>query len=154
MQLVPALDYMRAAEDSVLAANPLAFVRGGFISTEDPGVLDEAVAVTRGGHPSGSLPPGSLLAQWGFVWSDIPRFNGCVRVWAERGRGPSLPPGWSRARGTLQADRPLFLLPACSGGEEQLALAETPRGQMTLRWWLQLLLALECDAWVGTRGSK
>ena len=29
-----------------------------------------------------------------------------------------------------------------------------PRGEVALRWWLQLLLALECDAWVGTRGSK
>jgi len=28
------------------------------------------------------------------------------------------------------------------------------RGELTLIWWLQLLLALECDLWIGTRGSN
>jgi hypothetical protein len=29
-----------------------------------------------------------------------------------------------------------------------------PKGMLTHVWWLQLLMALECDAWVGTRGSN
>lgn len=42
-----------------------------------------------------------------------------------------------------------------SNGPEQLAKFNSlPKAQLTLVWWLQLLLALECDAWVGTRGSN
>ena len=29
-----------------------------------------------------------------------------------------------------------------------------PRGRLTQLWLLQLLMALECDAWVGTRKSN
>jgi hypothetical protein len=41
-----------------------------------------------------------------------------------------------------------------SNGPEQLAKLGLPRGELTLVWWLQLLIALEADAWVGTRGSN
>jgi hypothetical protein len=41
-----------------------------------------------------------------------------------------------------------------SNGKSQLAKFGLPRAQLTLVWWLQLLLALEADAWVGTRGSN
>jgi hypothetical protein len=42
-----------------------------------------------------------------------------------------------------------------SNGPEQLAKFNSlPKAQLTLVWWLQLLLALECDAWIGTRGSN
>lgn len=41
-----------------------------------------------------------------------------------------------------------------SNGPDQLAMFALPKAQLTLIWWLQLLLALECDAWVGTRGSN
>ena len=43
---------------------------------------------------------------------------------------------------------------ANSNGPLQLAQLGVPRGQLTRVWLLQLLLALECDAWVGTRGSN
>jgi uncharacterized membrane protein YjdF len=32
--------------------------------------------------------------------------------------------------------------------------AKLTRPQLTRIWWLQLLMALECDAWVGARGSN
>ena len=42
-----------------------------------------------------------------------------------------------------------------SNGLQQLnAFTNIPRGRLTQLWLLQLLLALECDAWVGTRGSN
>ena len=43
---------------------------------------------------------------------------------------------------------------ANSNGPEQLNQFDIPRGQLSRVWLLQLLLALECDAWVGTRGSN
>jgi hypothetical protein len=43
---------------------------------------------------------------------------------------------------------------ANSNGPEQLNQFDLPRGQLTRIWILQILLALECDAWVGTRGSN
>jgi len=36
-----------------------------------------------------------------------------------------------------------------SGSKKQMS-----RAHLTRIWWLQLLMALECDAWVGTRGSN
>lgn len=42
-----------------------------------------------------------------------------------------------------------------SNGVEQMDKFDAiPKARLTLIWWLQLLLALECDAWVGTRGSN
>ena len=41
-----------------------------------------------------------------------------------------------------------------SNGPEQLGLFEMRRGELTMVWWLQLFIALEADAWVGTRGSN
>ena len=43
---------------------------------------------------------------------------------------------------------------ANSNGPEQLNQFDLPRGQLSRIWLLQLLLALECDGWVGTRGSN
>jgi len=43
---------------------------------------------------------------------------------------------------------------ANSNGPEQLNAFSLPRGKLTRIWLLQLLIALECDAWVGTRGSN
>ena len=43
---------------------------------------------------------------------------------------------------------------ANSNGPEQLNQFDIPRGQLSRIWLLQLLLALECDGWVGTRGSN
>ena len=43
---------------------------------------------------------------------------------------------------------------ANSNGPEQLSQFSLPRGVLTRIWLLQILLALECDAWVGTRGSN
>jgi len=42
-----------------------------------------------------------------------------------------------------------------SNGEVQLQMfSNIPRAVLTLSWFLQLLIALEADAWVGTRGSN
>ena len=41
-----------------------------------------------------------------------------------------------------------------SNGKSQLANFNLPRGKLTIIWWLQLFIALEADAWVGTRGSN
>lgn len=42
-----------------------------------------------------------------------------------------------------------------SNGIDQLDKISTiKRGILTHIWWLQLLMALECDAWIGTRGSN
>ena len=43
---------------------------------------------------------------------------------------------------------------ANSNGPEQLSQFSLPRGVLSRIWLLQILLALECDAWVGTRGSN
>ena len=43
---------------------------------------------------------------------------------------------------------------ANSNGPEQLSQFDLPRGVLSRIWLLQILLALECDAWVGTRGSN
>jgi hypothetical protein len=43
---------------------------------------------------------------------------------------------------------------ANSNGPEQLSAFSLPRAVLTRIWLLQLLIALECDAWVGTRGSN
>jgi len=41
-----------------------------------------------------------------------------------------------------------------SNGIDQLEKLPIPRAVLTRIWLLQLLMALECDAWVGTRGSN
>ena len=41
-----------------------------------------------------------------------------------------------------------------SNGLDQIARLALPKGLLTHVWFLQLLMALECDAWVGTRGSN
>jgi hypothetical protein len=41
-----------------------------------------------------------------------------------------------------------------SNGLDQLEKLGFPKGLLTHIWWLQLLMALECDGWVGTRGSN
>jgi hypothetical protein len=41
-----------------------------------------------------------------------------------------------------------------SNGAQQLNTLPVPRTVLTRIWFLQLLMALECDAWIGTRGSN
>lgn len=42
-----------------------------------------------------------------------------------------------------------------SNAPDQLGKMNTiKKGVLTHIWWLQLLMALECDAWIGTRGSN
>jgi hypothetical protein len=41
-----------------------------------------------------------------------------------------------------------------SNGHDQIARLPLAKGFLTRAWLLQLLMALECDAWVGTRGSN
>ena len=41
-----------------------------------------------------------------------------------------------------------------SNGLDQIARLPLAKGFLTHVWLLQLLMALECDAWVGTRGSN
>jgi len=42
-----------------------------------------------------------------------------------------------------------------SNGHQQLdVFTSIPRARLTQLWLLQLLLALECDAWIGTRSSN
>lgn len=41
-----------------------------------------------------------------------------------------------------------------SNGPDQLVALNMRRGELSFIWWLQLFIALEADAWVGTRGSN
>jgi hypothetical protein len=41
-----------------------------------------------------------------------------------------------------------------SNGIDQISKLGMPKGYLSHIWWLQLLMALECDAWIGTRGSN
>ena len=43
-----------------------------------------------------------------------------------------------------------------SNGPDQVAKFENtyPKAELTMVWWLQMFIALEADAWVGTRGSN
>ena len=44
---------------------------------------------------------------------------------------------------------------ANTNGHDQLSrFGNLPRGRLTHLWLLQLLMALECDAWIGTRSSN
>lgn len=97
MALVPWEKYAYAAKELVEML-PLAVSRTIFLSTEDPGVVNEA-----------ATEPGD---KWTVLVSDIPREN--------------------------------------SNGMSQMALAD----EVVYFHLGQLLLALEADAWVGTRGSN
>ena len=102
MNLVPTAKYLKAADELVLH-NPFGYRKVGFMSTEDPGAIEEMVG-------------SNLSATWRWLWWDVPRLN--------------------------------------SNGPEQLGLFDMRRGELTFIWWLQLFIALEADAWVGTRGSN
>lgn len=113
MRLVPGSEFFAAAERLVKVNNRNGYARGGFISTEDPAVLEEARKLS-----GSSAEPGSPLASWAWTWVDVPRDN--------------------------------------SNGATQLAKFKDalPAGKLTRIWLLNLLIALECDAWLGTLGSN
>jgi hypothetical protein len=100
MSLVPTQRYLDAAEDLV-TMHPFGYRNIGFLSTEDPGAVDELMAHN---------------GTFRYLWWDVPRDN--------------------------------------SNGPDQLMKLGLRRGELTMIWWLQLFIALEADAWVGTRGSN
>jgi hypothetical protein len=102
MTLIPTEKYLLAA-DELVKLNPFGYRKVAFMSTEDPGSIEEMVA-----H--------NLSNTWHWLWWDVPRLN--------------------------------------SNGPEQLGLFNMRRGELTFIWWLQMFIALEADAWVGTRGSN
>jgi hypothetical protein len=108
MALLETPAYFLAAE-GLVRAQPLAFSRALFLSTEDPLVVDEA---------AGFAP------RWAVIASRIPRLA------VVDGR-----------RGT-------------EGPVEQVRLLGAPAGVTVRSYLLQLLMALECDGWVGTRASN
>ena len=126
MTLVPTQNYWQAAEDLAFD-NPVALARRGvFLSTEDGGAVDESRGlVERGGAEA-----------WRLFWYDVPRNNIDGRTQIQAFAGGEGGGGGDGGGGG-------------GGGAPSL----TPP-QLTRIWFLQLLMALECDAWVGTRGSN
>lgn len=132
MALIPFPDYIRRAEDLLLrGASPLYVRRQVFVSTEDPLVIQQA-----------GNGPGAMLGSWAAVYYDLPRVNdGAIKQIAA-------------IRGTMSAGRLARL---------HLLQVRFTKTEQQGRFWfdagwrlppLQLLMALECDAWVGTRASN
>jgi hypothetical protein len=142
MTLVPTINYWRAAE-ALVFDNPIALARrGAFISTEDGGAVEESRGLVTGGGGGGggggSGTGGSAGEElvvgpgWRLWWFDVPRNNIDGRTQIEQ---------FTKSGGNG------------GGGAGGAGGALTPP-QLSRIWFLQLLMALECDAWVGTRGSN
>ena len=101
MELMPWSSYFTAAQ-GLGSRHPLGVSPNIFVSTDDPGVIDEAIATTAG-------------TAWRAIYSSITRIS-------------------TRETGV----KPLLDL----------------AGNLVHLHLLQLLMALEADAWVGTRGSN
>ncbi|KAJ6260418.1 hypothetical protein Dda_4644 [Drechslerella dactyloides] len=69
-RLISTRDYIVAAERFVLR-NPLRYLKRGFMSTEDPGAIEEAIH-TPFINPMRSYPN----LDWTWYWSNIPRVDG------------------------------------------------------------------------------
>lgn len=148
MTLVPSSVYLEAAETYGKVAGSLGTVRAAFISTEDPGVLEAATAIASGRDvPPMSRPRTERIqlatAAAGGLGDGV------------RGVNMSLPGGSASALESwawLWVDIPRDN----SNGDHQMDLFEAriKRGVMTQYWLLNLLIALECDVWIGARGSN
>lgn len=128
MNLVEFRQYVLEAEEHVMK-NPMSSRRIAFLSTEDPGVIAEAQTIS-------SLLELSTDKGWEWYWSEIPRTQ-------------PFP-------GILVLQSLLCILFTCCAGfnggpETQLQLFGN-RTEMTIKWLLQLTMALECETFVGTRG--
>ncbi|KAJ3170493.1 hypothetical protein HDU87_008726 [Geranomyces variabilis] len=112
MHLIPFTTYVNAAE-RLSSENPQMYLRRLFVSSEDPGVIEDAAWLPqRNETASGVLTSPDL--RWRVFTSDIPRVN--------------------------------------SGPYQQID--KYGASNMTRSWYLQLWMALECDAFFGTRASN
>lgn len=138
MNLVEFREYVLQAEEHMMK-NPLSSRKIAFLSTEDPGVIAEAKTIS-------SLLELSTDKGWEWYWSDIPRMQHFPRILDFPLRTRLTPPN----RIFL-----IFLFTRCAGfnggPETQLELFGN-RTDMTIKWLLQLTMALECETFVGTRG--
>jgi hypothetical protein len=110
------------AAEEHIIRNPQSSRRIAFISTEDPSVLYDARNIS-------SLLPMSTSKGWEWYWSDIPSMK-------------------------LLSPVHLFFtdLIGFNGGPVTQLEKFGNRTEMTIKWFLQLTMALECDNFVGTRG--
>ncbi|KAI5477655.1 hypothetical protein MNV49_006041 [Pseudohyphozyma bogoriensis] len=109
MHLIPFRDYVAAGE-RLAALNPLSYWKGGFISSEDAGVFEEARALST---LSGSETTSNM--KWTWYGSHINRIN--------------------------------------AGPNEQLGSFGN-RTETTLSWMSEFMISMECDSFIGTRGSN
>ena len=124
MSLIPFSEYL-AAINKFVVLNPLGYGHSIFISTEDPSVIDEARNVSL--YAMHKLESGSL------VWY-LPRFTGVTSPDAN----------WNIYYSEINRLNTGPILQLITFGKLNT----------TYTWMLQLLMALECDAFVGTRGSN
>ncbi|KAJ3017061.1 hypothetical protein HKX48_003742 [Thoreauomyces humboldtii] len=110
MTLVPFEKYVDAAE-RYSSENPLAGRKALFVSSESPGVIENAARLPDDGRKKQLT---SADEHWQVFTSNIPRFN--------------------------------------SGPYQQIR--KYGPSTMTRSWYLQLWMALECDAFFGTRASN
>ncbi|KAI8586596.1 hypothetical protein BDZ88DRAFT_509668 [Geranomyces variabilis] len=112
MHLMPFTTYVNAAE-RLSSENPQMYLRRLFVSSEDPGVIEDAAWLPQRNETSHGVLTSPDL-RWRVFTSDIPRVN--------------------------------------SGPYQQIN--KYGASNMTRSWYLQLWMALECDAFFGTRASN
>lgn len=175
MTLVKLPVFLRAA--SALAdAGTLGYSRKAlFVSTEDPGVVADLITSGQGsweealevgieggggkkkeGESGGGGGDGEGRVRRGGV--GIKNIINAPASYPLGKGGPTDPEliAPTRARWSLLFTPHPMMPRENSNGPQQVKAFKTmyTAGELTLRWWLQLLMALECDAWVGTRGSN
>ncbi|KAJ3151985.1 hypothetical protein HDU89_001630 [Geranomyces variabilis] len=112
MHLMPFTTYVNAAE-RLSSENPQMYLRRLFVSSEDPGVIEDAAWLPQRNETSRGVLTSPDL-RWRVFTSNIPRVN--------------------------------------SGPYQQIN--KYGASNMTRSWYLQLWMALECDAFFGTRASN
>lgn len=124
MRLVPFNDYVVRAE-KFTEENPLGSWKRAFLSTEDPNVIEQMKSMAR---VTPFLYSGSN-ARWTWYWSGIPSMF-IVRL--------------------LQTQ--LTEISGLNTSPETQLREFGNRTDLTIKWLLQLVMAIECDVFVGTRG--
>lgn len=141
MTLVPFPSYVNRSEDFLIKGAPLFLRRQLFISTEDPLVIEQAAD-----------GPGVMLGSWAASYYDLPRSNDGAIVQFKK-LSDTMTAGQLTRRHLLQ------VWMSCVGVYCVCKMAHVLGLSLLaptapLRPTSQLLMALECDAWVGTRGSN
>jgi len=139
MTLVPLFNYLEAA-NSLVDENTLGYSgKVLFLSTEDPAAVADLETTGFWSWEASAAAGGKLDP---------------VNVVPDKVEAAVYQPPF--ARWTYLISKHPFLPRENSNGPLQMKTFQKnlSPGQLTLRWWLQLFMALECDAWVGTRGSN